>query len=227
MKNTDLFFIRAKEFQGKRAGLVDAYEKKMQALEDTKGSRFFDDESKKAEEIKEEALKALKDEYNGYFRASLEAMSKANESRQMIPPTEEELRVLQMLKLKDKPTEAEFAAAANTLKGNPTCLSILTEMSHKAGYMRGYHSEAKEMPVDVADETIKGLHSSLRDFMDYDTTKAARLARAHKDNFYGVAPDAPALPKRRLFETKEECFDIVANISGDYLAAFCSAVDGE
>ena len=229
IKNTDLLFRRAKEYQDKRKGIVDEYEARMKALEDAKGSKYFTDEAKKAEDKRDEALTALKGEYGEYFRISLDAMSKANAARKMTPPTEEELRTLQLLKMKDKPTEAELAAAANTLKGNATCLSVLTEIAHNAGYMRGYmgYSETKEMPVDEAESIIKGLASSVRDFMDYDTKKAARIAQAHNERFYGVNPDAPALPKRPLFEDKAGCFLEVCGISGNNLTAFENAVDGE
>ena len=229
VKNTDLLFRRAKEYQDKRKGIVDEYEARMKALEDAKGSKYFTDEAKKAEDKRDEALTALKGEYGEYFRISLDAMSKANAARKMTPPTEEELRTLQLLKMKDKPTEAELAAAANTLKGNATCLSVLTEISHNAGYMRGYnnYSETKEMPVDEAESIIKGLASSVRDFMDYDTKKSARIARAHRERFYGVNPDAPALPKRPLFEDKAGGFLEVCGIAGDALTAFENAVDGE
>lgn len=229
IKNSDLFYTRAKEYQDKRKGIVDEYEARLLSLEDAKGSKYYTDEVKKAEDKKDEALKALKEEYGGYFNIHLEAMSKANAARKMTPPTEEELRTLQLLKMKDKPTEAELQAAANTLKGNATCLSVLTEIAHNAGYLRGYnnYSENKEMPVEVAEGTIKGIASSVREFMDYDTPRAARIAREHNERFYGATPDAPALPKRPLFEDKKGCYYEVCGLSGDSLTAFCNAVDGE
>lgn len=225
--NTDLFYFRAKQYQDKRKGIIDEYEKRLESLETAKGSRYFEDEAKKAEDKRDEALKALKGEYYGYFNIAFDAMRKANASRKMTPPTEEELRTLQLLKMKEKPTEAELAAAANTLKGNATCLSVLTEIAHNAGYMRGYmdYSEIKEMPVDEAETTIKGLASSVRDFMDYDTPRAARIARNHNEMLYGVAPDAPALPKRPLFEDKAGCFYEIARMNPDSLKAFENAVD--
>lgn len=229
IKNTDLFYTRAKEYQDKRKGIIDEYEKRLESLETAKGSKYFDDESKKAEDKRDEALTALKGEYGEYFRISLDAMSKANAARKMTPPTEEELRTLQLLKMKEKPTEAELAAAANTLKGNATCLSVLTEIAHNAGYLRGYmnYSETKEMPVDEAESTIKGLASSLRDFMEYDTNQAARSVADYYAQRYGVNPNAPALPKRPLFDDKAGCFRTLSGgLTGDTLTAFSNAVDG-
>lgn len=228
IKNTDLFYTRTKEYQDKRKNIIDEYEKRLESLENAKGSKYFTDEAKKAEDKRDEALTALKNEYNGYFNIAFDAMRKANAARKMTPPTEEELRTLQLLKMKDKPTEAELAAAANTLKGNVTCLSVLTEISHNAGYMRDYmgYSETKELPVSDAEDTIKVLASSVRDFMDFDTPRAARVAAEYHAQHYGINPDAPALPKRPLFEDKAGCFYEMCGISGDTLTAFENAVDG-
>lgn len=54
---------------------------------------------KKATDARDGALSALKGEYAEDFRISLDAMSKANASRKMTPPTEEELRTLLPLKV--------------------------------------------------------------------------------------------------------------------------------
>ena len=227
--NTTLFFRRAAEFQNKRKDITDDYAKRLESLKDMKGSKYYTDEIKKAEDKRDEALTALKEEYGEYFRISLDAMSKANASRKMTPPTEEELRTLQLLKMKDKPTEAELAAAANTLKGNTTCLSVLTEIARNAGYMRGYmgYSETKELPVSDVEEAIRGLGSSIRDFMNHDAPRAARIAKERNERTYGKMSNTPELPKRPLFEDKAGCFYEVARMGGDFFIAFCKAVDGE
>lgn len=227
LKNSDFFFVRAKEYQDKRKAIVDSYEARLHALETMKGSKYFNDEQKRAEDTKEDALRALKAEYREYFRLCLDAMSKANASREMTPPTDEELHALQLLKMKDKVTEAELRAAANTLKGNPYCLSVLTEISYNAGYLRGYnnYSDNKEMTAETADDIIKGLASSVRDFMEYDTPRAARIAQQHNEIYYGKTSDAPALPKRRLFEDKAACYSELCGLSGDSLEAFENAID--
>lgn len=229
IKNSDVFFERARQFQVKRAAVVDAYGKRIKALEDTKGSKYFSDETKKAEDTRDEALNALKEEYRQYFNTIIDAMRKANASRKMKAPTEEELRILQLLKMKDKPTQTELTTAANALKGNAACLSVLTEISHTAGYANGYmtYSDAKELSVDTVDKALTGLCEAVKDFLEYDTSRAARLERNYNEANYGKDPNAPELPKRRLFETKNDCFEIVGRIGGDTLTAFCDAVDTE
>lgn len=229
ISNTDLFYARAKTYQERRAAIVSSYDTRMKALERTKGSVYYTDECKKAAAAKEQNLTALKAEYWEYFNIAFKAMREANAGRSMTPPTEAELRTLQLLKMRDKPTEAELDAAAKTLKGNVMCLSILTEISHSAGYLKSYekYAETKEMSITTAEGTIDGLYKAVRDFMDYDTTKAARISREAHERQYGLteADKNRELPKRPLFETKAECFEIIAGLSGDRLEAFKNAVD--
>lgn len=225
--NTDLLFKKLLEFQNKRKAATDNYDKRLTEIADTKGSKYFDDEAKKASDTKNAALDALRAEYGPVFDRTLQSMAETNGKRGITPPTEDELRLLQLLKMRDSVTETELEAAANTLSGNPTCLAALTEIAHKQGFLRGYMSYAtsKEMPVDVAESTIKGLASAIRDFMEFDTPRAARTYQEFHDRRYGVDLNAAPLPKRLPFTDKAGCYKRLAGLSGDDLTAFCKAVD--
>lgn len=224
ISNTDLYYARANEYQHKRKKITDEYEARLVSLEDAKGSKYYTDQVEKAEAERDNALKVLKDEYKEYFRICIEAMERANNTRKTIAPTDEQLRTLQLLKMKEKPTQSELDTAANTLKGNAMCLSVLTEIAHKAGYMRGYNNYAPELSVSDADTAIEGLKVWTEDFLSYDVNRGARRVMEHNKRMYGTSVEPR---KRRIFEDKEECFDIVAHISGNGLTAFMNAVDGE
>lgn len=226
MTNTDMFFGDARAYQAKRAEIVSEFENALKDLENKKGSAFYSEKLKEAEMRRNSALYELRSEYAERFNHELEAMAKANGRRGMMAPTDEELRILQLVKMKDHPTEPELEAAAKSLRGNPACLSVLTDIARKNGYIRGYmsYAESKEMPVDAAEAIINGMYGYTRDFMEHDTTRAARLAREQHGAVYGSG-GVRELPKRKPFETKEECFELLARVSGDELTAFCMAVD--
>lgn len=229
MKNTDLFYSLAKEYQDKRGQVMQSFENRSEQLSQMRGSRYFDTEMTKATNEKDAALTSLKREYSERFGAVLSSMDKANRQRKLTPPTEEELRLISLLKMKDKLTEQELDAAANMLKGNSTCLAVLTEIAHKQGYLRGYMncSDNAEMPAESVKTLIDSLNSSVRDFMEFDTSRAARTARKYHERLYGVSENAPELPKRALFNTKDECFRELSGLSDKNLEAFCNAVDAE
>ena len=236
LKNSELFFIKARDFQNKRKEIMETYETRAAQLEDAKGSKYFTDEMKKATDARDSALDALKSEYRESFRIALDGMSKANGSRGTTPPTEEQLRLLQLLQMRgvvDEPQRAAFQKdldrAANTCAENAMCISVLNHIARKNGFLRGYHSTAKEMSVDDADRMIKDLHAALPDFMEHDTGRAARLAQEHNARMYGLTGNEAPLPKRPLFDDKAGCYAELTHgmLSGDALNAFCAAVDGE
>ena len=236
IKNSELFFIKAKDFQNKRKEIMDTYETRAAQLEDARGSKYFTDEMKKATDARDAALSELKSEYRESFRIALDGMSKANGSRGTTPPTDEQLRLLQVLQMRgvvDEPQRAAFQKdldrAANTCADNAMCISVLNDIARKNGFLRGYHSTAKEMSVDDADRMIKDLQAALPDFMEHDTKRAARIAAEHNARLYGTTGNERPLPKRELFDSKADCYAEFSHgmLSGDALTAFCAAVDGE
>lgn len=227
MNNTNVFFALMKKYQDDRNEIISSYETRVKQLEPTRGSVYFTDEMKKAEDEKDAALKQLKGEFWDYISKPLYEMRITNKNRGMTPPTEEELRLVQLLKMKENTNEAELRAAANTLKHNATCLSILAEIARKNNIYVNFitFADSKELPVDAAETYINSLTEATKDFIEYDTTRASRVARKYHENIYGVDINAPALPKRRIFETKEECFEEFIGLSGDAYTAFIEAVD--
>lgn len=225
MNNTDVFYAYASEFQRKRAAIMDEYETRIKQLESAKGSQYYIDETKSAESKRNECLKTLRADYGNRFTQVFNAMRNANAGRTMAAPTDEELRLISALKMRDSLTELELTTAANTLKNNAACLSILQELANKNGIMRRYTS-ADNLSITDADESIKALADSTSDFMQYDTIRAARIAEKRHLTQYGT-PTYKPLPKRPLFTDKTSCFRILSpGLTDNALDAFCAAVDG-
>ncbi len=237
IKNTDLFYTRAKEYQDKRKGVIDAYDQKIEKLEKAKGSQLYTEETQKAEKEKNDALEALKSEYRGYFDISLKAMSDANNARGITPPSQDQLAILQALKMRSKPTndteraafQRELDRVANSCADNAMAISVINDIARDCGMIRGYHSTANEMSVEDADRFITNLKAALPDFMEHDTSRAARVAADYHAQHYGTTGNETPLPKRALFEDKAGCFSELTHgyLTGDGLAMFSAAVDGE
>ena len=224
MKHTDEFYNRAAEYQRKRADIVSEYETRLEKLETAKGSQYYIDEKETAEAKRDKELAALKKEYGNYFNAVLKAMQESNTGRTMTAPSDEELRLITALKMRESLTEQELVLAANKLKDNPACLSILQEIAHKQGILRNFTS-AREMSIADTEKAIKALAAATSDFMAYDTSRAARLAAEYQSRKYGTTGREPQ--KRELFTDKESCFrELAPGLAGDTFSIFCAAVDG-
>lgn len=229
ISNTEAFYRRARDYQTARKKVMDAYEARIADLEaNHKGSKYYEEQVPIAEETKDTQLKALKEDCGDALRLLFDSMKKANDTRPLQPPTEEELRTLQLLKLKEKVTEEELTRAAHTLKGNEACLSVLTDIGHKQGIITDFsrYADSSIMSTQTVNNHINTLESETADFLQFDTSRAARIAQAHHDTMYGTPEDAPALPKRAIFDGKAECFKLFAGLEGKELQAFCDAVDG-
>lgn len=226
MKNTERFFKRAKEFQDKRADIQKQYESNLNDLENKKGSSYYSLRLKEIEDEYTANIEALKAEYKPYFKTILSDMNDINDKRGITPPTDEELRLIQLLKLKEKITEKELAAAAVTLAGNDTCLSILTEIAHKQGILRSFMTYSKnEAPaVESVNGILKELRASVNDFMDYDTTKISRAVENYNMSHYGTNVNTN-LVKRSHFSDIEGCYKELANMTPKELELFSLVVN--
>ena len=124
IKNSDLFYSRAAEFQSKRKDIIDTYESTLAKLEKAKGSQLYTEETEKAAKTRDAALEALQSEYRDYFRISLDAMADANSKRGVTPPSQEQLAILQALKMRDSLTQRELDRAANSCADNAVKVDV-------------------------------------------------------------------------------------------------------
>jgi len=229
MKNSDLFYSRAAEFQSKRKEIIDTYESTLAKLDKAKGSQLYTEETEKAAKTRDAALQALQNEYRDYFRISINAMSEANGKRGIAAPTADQLAILQALKMRDNVSQKELDRAANSCKDNALAISVINEIAQKNGYLRGYNTESGEMSIEDADKVIDDLKAALPDFMAHDTSRAARIAREHNARLYGASGEERPLEKRPLFDSKASCFNTLLpfGMSAERYTGFIAAVDGE
>lgn len=217
------FYVAAQEFQDKRNAINREYEDVMQKIKNTRGSEYYAESSRKARDKKAAALSALKAEYAPVFNSILDSMESVNESRPMAAPTQEELNVVTMMRMKEAPTENELISAANAVKGNPAALSIINEIARKNGVLRNFASLNPEMSIKDAHDTISALRAGVSDFLNFDTQRAARLYAQHRERMYNDR-DNVELPARANFSDPDGCFAEIGGMSADELNAFTPAV---
>ena len=115
------------------------YDQKMLRLDQYKGSAGYEKEKAEAEKMRNDAIKALQDEYRGKFDGIIKGMRESATTRSMTPPTQEQLALLQALKLRDKISRDELEQAGRTLKDSPVCLSVLEEIAQNLSEKTGSH----------------------------------------------------------------------------------------
>ena len=210
IKNTELYYTKMKAFQDKRAELTEAHDKKVKSFERFKGSKGYEEDLKKENERFEAELKALREEYRPSLLTVIGGMMDAIGRRSISAPTEGQINLLNVLKMKRKVTLEECQRTAEAVKDNPIAVSVVTEIAHDHGIMRNFDRLCPEMSSQRASEIVTSMKNGLEDFLQYDTTRTSRLAKAYHDRLYGETEGG--LTKRRLFTDqadfyREEGFD--------------------
>ena len=228
MTNSNLLYGRMKQYQDKRKAVMDEYAQQLEWLADKKGSDYYNEEVKIAREKRDEALQTLRGEFDESARIAIKAMREANAQRTAVAPSEEELRIVQALKMRDTVGEEELRMIANAVRGNGLCLDIVNEVARQNNILFDFRSMCEEnrlSPSFVSDK-LNLLEDNIADFLEFDTERAARIAAAYHERHYGTRQDEMNIAKRPLFDSKEDFYRQIGWIQGDTLDRFMEAVDG-
>lgn len=224
IKNTELLYVKMKNFQDKRVKIVETYEKGVKSLERFKGSKGYEEDLKKLAEKCEADLKALREEYRPSLLTVIGGMMDAIGRRSISAPTEGQINLLNVLKMKRKVTLEECQRVAESVRDNAIAVSVVTEIAHDHGIMQSFDDLCPEMSSKKAAEIVTGIKNGLDDYLQFDTTKASRIARDYYENTYGGAINTP-LPKRLLFSDQAEFYRKEIGLEGESLRQFSEIVD--
>lgn len=223
ISNTELLYTKARAFQDKRTEIIGIYEAALQKLERFKGSQGYEDDVKGLQEKRDKDLTALIEEYRPGFQVVFGGMMDAIGRRSVKAPTNDQINLLNVLKMKRKVTEEELRRTAEAVKDNPIAVSVVTEIAHDHGIMRNYDNLCPEMSSQAASDIVTGMKRGLEDFLQYDTTRASRLAKQYYEERYGATDNS--LTKRRLFNDKTEFYKNEIGLEGESLRQFSEIVD--
>lgn len=227
MKNTELFYRKAKRFQDKRNEIDTKYEKDLQALEKYKGSSGYDEEVKEIRKKYEKDLQELIKESRPDFYTVLRSMSEKIEHRSIPAPSIDMINNLKLLEMKSHLTLEECSMIAESVKDNPIAVGVVSDIAFDKKVVASLHHFDYLCPImsnNAASDIVKGLQRDIEDFLQFNTTKASRLASDYQFNHYGNTGSNAT--KRNLFSSQSEFYDSVG-LSGDTFSKFSAIVDHE
>lgn len=154
----------AHEYQSTWVGLRNAhtrYVDTMTRLEQYKGSRGYEADANKAQETYDTAIEAIHYAQEPKLRAILKSMEATIPPKKMDVPSEEAVRLLQALSMREHLDADEVALATETLKDSPTAMKSLAEIALRAGTSlpSGYKSweDQKRDALQELTESVNGL----------------------------------------------------------------------
>lgn len=205
MNPTTWMYNAVKTFTDTRTAAVEAYQKRMKELTDMKGSKYFIDEKAKAVKARDMAIEQARLECRKSLSGTFKTMRENNSKRGLKPPTEEQLRTLQMLQMREHITETELQAAANAMNGNGSALQIIHEIARKHGITGiDYRSEANDFSIQQASEQIDQLAAACNRILETGARRAAYLGAKKSHEWHGTDFDEYALPQEEPFKSEND-----------------------
>lgn len=226
MSNTTSLYRTVAAFMQARSEAVEEYRLMTRRYAPARGSELHTNEMDKARKKRDKTISDAQFIAKQEIRETLKAMAEKAYKIKMQPPTEEQLRILQMLNLKERLTEAECIGAANAMDGNATALALVDELATKSGVV--HIPFARSMAVKTYDPAtaryaIKELAEACYEIVNNTTgaSKVALLAKQRHQRQYGGTFDPYELPQEEPFKDESDFYEQM-NIP---LSAFSAAVD--
>ena len=224
--NTTNLYRAVADFMTARSEAIEEYLLMTRRYASAKGSQMYIDKMDEAAKKRDKAISDAQAIAKQEIRETLKAMAEKADKIKMQPPTPEQIRLLQLLKMKDRLTEAECVGAANAMDGNATALALVDELATKSGVL--HTSYVRSLAVKTYDpatarQAIRELAEACYEIVNNTTgaSKVALLTKQRHQRQYGGTFDPYELPQEEPFKDESDFYEQM-NIP---LSAFSAAVD--
>lgn len=203
---TTWLYNAMKKFTDTREAARLEYVQRMKALEDAKGSKYYIDEKNKAASRRENIVEQARLECRQSLAGTFKTMRENNSKRPMQPPTDEQLRILELLKMRDNVTAGELQQAANAMNGNGAALQLLYEFARKMEIhnMADIRQDANEFSIAQAEDEINRIAGECRRILETGARRGAYLGAQYNARQHGIPVDEDSLPQIEPFTTEHE-----------------------
>lgn len=198
------------------------YNETMNRLERYKGSTGYDDDEREAARVRDEAVAAQAKITGKAFDAVLKGMREKVGGHALTPPNDDELRLLQTLKLRDHLSKEELQSAGRALQDNTVALHTLDDIAQAHGHHNLFVSyPAWRNSESVHQQKIASLTDSARRIVRM--TKPDNRRETVKNARYGG--DLSSMRVDRDFDDERDMIQWYGNISDADFETFRSAVN--
>lgn len=220
MTNTDILFSAIDTFMEEREKSRSAFLDTKRSCERLKGSEAYSEEMAAAQQKRDEAVNAAQAAARISINKALAGMRDQISNIRIEAPTDEMVRVLTVLKMRDHLTRAELDEAAAQMEGNGAGLAVIAELAGKNGISGAQYllQTKKRLTAEGARALLKvitdGSNSILR-----NRTGAARAAALYGESQaarYGSGSvDPDMLQQEKRYSSKAEFFESITGVSFD------------
>lgn len=215
MSNANTYFETVQKWRSGLRSINVTYDERRGKLERFKGSSGYEQDLKKLEAERVAEINALRAEVSTSFRDALANMRlKAGTSKPFTAPSQEQIAILQVLKMLPQVSVEALNRAAVSMAGNSLCLSVLD----------GIAQEAKHNGVRYNKELTE---KELLDYISHLEKDAQAMLRLNRTNIQqeNAAPQGDITLYRIDVDPKDlgDCLSRFGNVQD--VDGFCTAVD--
>lgn len=133
-----------------------------------------------------EATEAIKADTLHKVDTAIKDMLNAASARKLRPLDDEQLRIVQALKLRDKVSADELIQAGAAMEGNISGLAILQEIAQKSGVTHNFIADAHGIAGETLNQAIREMKQRCYGIINSDgANRAQRLAAEYHARHYG------------------------------------------
>ncbi len=133
MTNTQKYYETLKEWRAGMRQLEAVYQEKLKEWEPYKGSEGYKQAIAELDKVRADGVEQARKEYGGRFKEILSSMGQAYSGKPMKAPTQDQINLLQVLKLRGSASADEIRRAANAMKDCPAALEALRDIARGLG----------------------------------------------------------------------------------------------
>lgn len=215
MSNTGNYFSTVQKWRAGLRSINSVYDNRRQKLDRFKGSSGYSSDLKDLEAERVSEIAALRAEVSTSFQGALASMRlKVGTTKPFLAPTQEQLAILQALKMLPQVSVETLDRAAVSMAGNSLCLSVLD----------GIAQEAKHNGVRYNKELTE---KKLLDYISHLEKDAQAMLRLNRTNIRqeNAAPQGDITLYRIDIDPEDlgDCLSRFGNVQD--VDGFCAAVD--
>lgn len=226
MQNTTRLYEAINRFMMERSEAREEFLVMKRRYAKAAGSEYYTETMNEARKKRESRVDAAQAAARQEMAEIAQAMTEKADSIAMNPPTDEQLRILSLLKMRDKLTKGELDAAANGMKDNAAALAMLDELAAKNEILTTSYIRLAEgkLTADQSKNAIRSILSSCNQIIENRTgaNRAQAMQETYHAQIYGGNPDPDRFNQEPLFENEDSFYEKVSPVPLNLLS---NAVD--
>lgn len=228
MSNVEWYYKTVMKYRECLNKINEKFDQQIESKKSYIGSAGYAADVEKIDGERTAEIAALRTECSKAFDACLASMQEHAQARPAVAPTDEQMRLVQLLKLKEHVSRDELEHAANSMGDCGLALSILEEIA-RANDILGFHAGGEVVSDQFVRDAIRTFAKSARTTLSLVRTNQRRQImnpNGTGEGLYGNSPRMGDIEKFRVDidpESAQDCAGRWGGVPGELYKAFCEA----